>query len=93
MKLHPVKLGLAGGVLWGLAVFVVTLISVVTSSMETAGYGKMFLDVLASIYPGFTISVGGSIIGLIYGFIDVFIGLALFAWLYNAFCGCCHHSE
>ena len=77
MTLHAKNFGLAGGILWGLSMFVITLVAVGT------GYGSTFLNLVANIYPGYSISLLGSVIGLIYGFIDAFIGLYIFAWLYN----------
>ncbi len=47
------------------------------------GYAQSFLQIVASIYPGYSISVVGSIIGFIYGFIDAFVALYIFAWIYN----------
>ncbi len=78
MRLKPVALGLSLGIVWGLALFVTTWLSYLT------GYGKLFLDVLAgSIYPGYTISPAGSALGLVYGFIDLFIAGSLVGWIYN----------
>ena len=77
MTLNAKNLGIAGGIVWGAAVLIVTLVSVGT------GYGVAFLTLLASLYPGYSISVVGAVIGLIYGFIDAFIGLYIFAWIYN----------
>ncbi|MFQ5963999.1 MAG: bacteriophage holin [Candidatus Scalinduaceae bacterium] len=77
MNLNPRNFGLAAGVLWGFSLLLMTLISVGT------GYASEFLEVIASIYPGYSISLLGSIIGLVYGFIDGFIGVFIFAWLYN----------
>jgi len=77
MALNPKNFGLAGGILWGLGMLVLTLISVGT------GYATGFLSAIANLYPGYSISLLGSVIGLIYGFIDAFIGLYIFAWLYN----------
>ncbi len=77
--LHPTKLGLAGGIIWAISMFICTLLAVYT------GYSKEFLMLMSSIYPGYTVSLGGSIVGLIYGFFDAFIGLFLLAWLYNMF--------
>jgi len=79
MKLNVKGLAMAGGVLWGLCVFVITLIAI------NNGYGTEFLGLVASIYPGYEISAAGSVIGLIYGFVDGFIGLYIFGWLYNKF--------
>lgn len=75
--LNPKNLGLAAGILWGVAMFVLTIISMYT------GYAGEWLVLTESFYPGYTISWAGSIIGLIYGFLDGFIGLFIFGWLYN----------
>ncbi len=75
--LDPKKLGVAGGILWGLCMFITTVISIYN------GYAEDFLNTMASIYPGYSISGFGSIVGLIYGFFDAFVGLFLLAWLYN----------
>ncbi|MEK6887641.1 MAG: bacteriophage holin [Candidatus Aenigmatarchaeota archaeon] len=76
-KLNAKNLGLAGGILWGLVIFVLTLISVPT------GYATQYLNVLSSIYIGYSVSLVGSVIGMIHGFICGFVGLYLLAWLYN----------
>ena len=39
--------------------------------------------IIGRVYRGYTISPVGSIIGLIWGFVDGLIGGAIFAWLYN----------
>lgn len=71
------KLGLSGGILWGLCMFFTTILSIYT------GYAEQFLMLISSIYPGYSISWAGSILGLVYGFFDAGIGLYLLAWLYN----------
>ncbi len=71
--------GLACGVLTGAVMLIMTLIASFT------GYGGAFLALMESIYPYYVISIPGAFIGLIYGFIDGFIGGAIFAWLYNKF--------
>ena len=77
MVLNAKNLGLAGGILWGVVLLVMTLISVWT------GYGAGFLNAIAGIYPGYSIEYLGSVVGLVYGFVDGFIGLFVIAWLYN----------
>jgi len=77
MMLQPNKFGAAGGIIWGLCMFLTTIISIYT------GYAKQFLATMSGIYPGYSISGWGSLLGLIYGFLDAFIGLFLLAWLYN----------
>ena len=71
------RFALTGGIVWALCLFVTTLFSIYT------GYAKSFLDVVGSIYPGYSISLLGSIVGLIYGFFDVFVGVYIFAWIYK----------
>jgi hypothetical protein len=78
-KLNPVKLGLAAGVLWGVALFMATWISMYS------GWGMFWLSQWIDVYPGFEISMKGSVIGLIYGFIDGFVTLFIFGALYNLF--------
>ncbi len=77
MKLNAKNFGLAFGILWGVFLFIMTLLSVFT------GYGLDFFKILSSIYPGYKVSYLGSVVGLIYGFLDGFIGFYLFALIYN----------
>lgn len=77
MVLNPKRFGLAAGIMWGLGLSLLTLVSAATS------YAADFLNIIASIYPGYSISVPGSLIGLVYGFFDGFVGCYIFAWLYN----------
>ncbi len=80
MRLKPLALGLSLGIVWGFVLFITTWLSYFT------GYGKLLLDVLAgSIYPGYTISPLGSVIGFIYGFLDLFTMGILAGWIYNRF--------
>lgn len=80
MKLRVRAFGLATGVVAGLFVFILTLVSLWFGRGET-------IDALVVPFPGFSRSVGGAIMGLIWGFVDGFIGGALLAWLYNRFVG------
>ncbi len=77
MKGNLFRAALTGGIVWGLTVFLTTWISLYL------GYGKVFLDWVASIYPGYGISVLGSFIGLIYGFLDMFVGVYIIVWVYR----------
>lgn len=80
MKLHITALALAAGLLWGGAILLVALANLVWPD-----YGRAFLEVTASIYPGYQPGSGlGSVItGTLYGLFDGAIGGAIFAWLYN----------
>ncbi len=78
MQLNASKFGLAGGIFWAAVVFVCTLVATWTGF--TAAWLNAFV---ATLYPGYTVSISGSVIGLIYGFFDGLIGCWLFATLYN----------
>ncbi len=75
MKLDVKGFALAGGILWGASVFVITW-------MKIIGYGST-LDVIKSYYIGYSITPLGSVIGAVYGFFDLGIACTLFALLYN----------
>lgn len=77
MKIEIKRLAMAAGILWGAAIFVVTLISLAN------GYGSEFLNILVNVYPGYSISALGSVIGLVYGFIDAFVWVYLLWWVYS----------
>ncbi len=78
-KLNPSKLGLAAGIFWGLSLFVITWISMYT------GYAMFWLSQWMDLYPGYDLSIVGTFIGLVYGFVDGFVCLFIFGWLYNFF--------
>ncbi len=75
--LNAKSFALAGGILWGVAMFIFTFIFLYCD------YGSMWAALMVDVYPGYDVSIVGSFIGLIYGFFDAFIGLYIFAWLYN----------
>lgn len=77
MVLDAKAFGLAAGILWAIGMFLLTLISIYTS------YAAELLNLIATVYPGYSITLFGSIVGLIYGFIDGFVGCFIFVWLYN----------
>jgi len=80
MRLSVTALALTVGLFWGAAVLIVAL-----ANLIWPGYGGAFLELIASIYPGYDPSSGiGSVItGTLYGLVDGAIGGAIFAWLYN----------
>lgn len=82
MRLKPLALGIGLGTVWGVSLFITTGVSYFT------GYGRLFLEVLAqSIYPGYTISPLGSLLGLFYGFLDGLISGFFIALIYNKVVG------
>lgn len=84
MKLNLKALVLTAGILWALAVFFVGVLNLISS-----GYGVAFLQLIASIYPGYhaTGSVGDLIVGTLYALVDGAICGLVFGWLYNLFVG------
>lgn len=77
MKLDVKAFALAWGIIWGAVMFVMTLIAALT------GYGSVFAGFFTTIYPGYSVTVVGSFIGGVYGFLDMGILCLLFALLYN----------
>lgn len=43
------------------------------------------VEVMRSVYLGYSASFGGAIVGAIWGFVDGFIAGVLTAWVYNKF--------
>lgn len=77
MKSKTQRAAVTGGLLWAILLFLTTLAGVYFN------YATNFLNVIVSIYPGYSISLTGSIVGLVYGFLDVFIGVYIFSWVYH----------
>jgi hypothetical protein len=84
MKLKVTAFALAAGILWGGAVLVVAL-----ANLAWPPYGRAFLDLTASLYPGYHpgTGAGSALVGALYGLVDGTIGAAAFAWLYNILVG------
>lgn len=73
------RLGLAGGVVGALLVFLLTLMSLYT------GFGTMSLTMISDLYLGYTITWSGALLGGIYGFIQTYVYFYLLAVFYNYF--------
>ena len=84
MRLHVTALALTAGLFCGAAILIVA-----SATLIWPGYGRAFLDLAASVYPGYHPSTGpGSVItGALYALVDGAIGGAVFGWLYNALAG------
>lgn len=82
MKLNIKAFALTCGLVWGGAILLTGI-----GGLMWTGYGQAFLDLVASVYPGYqgTATFGQVIIGTLYGLVDGGIGGAIFAWLYNLF--------
>lgn len=83
MKLDLKAFSLAGGLFWGLGIFILTWWLLLTRS--TQGRGPIYGELVGRIYPGYRVSPKGSVIGLVWGFIDGLAAAALFGLLYNHF--------
>lgn len=82
MKLNVKAFALAAGLWWGIGLFLITwwIIAFDGATGEITFLGRL--------YRGYAITPVGSLIGLVWAFFDGLIGGAIFAWLYNLFCGC-----
>lgn len=80
MKLNIAALALTAGLFWGAALFIVAL-----ANLASPGYGAAFLELSASLYPGYRpgSGVGSVIVGSLYALVDGAIAGAIFGWLYN----------
>ncbi len=81
MKLNVKAFALACGLVFGFGLFFLTwwIIAFEGSTGEATFVGR--------VYRGYTISPGGSVIGLCWAFFDWLAGGAIFAWIYNAIAG------
>ncbi len=77
-KLDTKAVSLALGVMWSLGVLVMSI-----TALTTGSYLHNIVDFLSTVYLGFSLSFGGILTGMIWGFFDAAIGGFLFAWLYN----------
>lgn len=84
MRLNVIALGITAGLVWGGAILIVAV-----AHMIWPPYGSAFLDLAASIYPGYQYGTGvGSVItGTLYGLVDGAVTGAIFGWLYNQIAG------
>lgn len=84
MKLSIRAFMLTFAILWAAAVFIIGIANLISS-----GYGTMFLQLMASIYPGYDANstIGSVIVGTLYALLDGAISGLVFAWLYNLFAG------
>ena len=80
MRFNITALSLTVGLFWGAAILLVASANLIWPS-----YGQAFLQLAASIYPGYHPgnSIGPVITGTLYGFVDGAIAGALFGWFYN----------
>ena len=67
IRFNIAALALAAGLFWGAAILIVS-----AANLLWPGYGRLFLDLAGSIYPGYRPGGGPSsvIVGTFYGLVD-----------------------
>ncbi len=82
MRMDLKALSLTVANVWGGSILLIGLANLVWTT-----YGVAFLEVAASIYPGYRgpSSFGQVIVGSLYGLVDGFIGGLIIGWIYNLF--------
>lgn len=76
-KLAVATFGLAFGIIWALGAFLLGMMAALS------GWGIAIVEVLSTLYIGYSPTFVGSIAGAVWGFADGFVFAALVAWLYN----------
>ena len=84
MRLNITAFSLTTAILWAGAVLLVGL-----GNMIWPGYGRAFLELVASVYPGYDVTgtFGEAAVGAFYALVDGFVAGLIFAWLYNLLAG------
>jgi hypothetical protein len=77
-KLNAVKFGVAAGIMGAIFILVMSL-------MAVANQGLLWVALIMNAYGGlgYNITFFGTILGMIYSFIDCFIVAWIFALIYN----------
>jgi len=85
MKLSVKSLAFTAALMWGILAMLLTGLA----NLIWPSYGREFLQVMASVYPGYhaTPSLGQVVIGTLYGLVDGAVCGAVLGWLYNVFLG------
>jgi hypothetical protein len=77
LNLDALRFGLAGGIVSGFLIFVMTIIC------QIWGTGQQVLTLWIDLFPGYEISMVGSLIGACYGLGIGFFKLYFLAFVYN----------
>ena len=86
MRINVIALSITTGVFWGCSIIITGL-----ANMIWPPYGQAFLELAASLYPGYHAepAIGQVITGTLYAFVDGAIAGYLFGWIYNMVIKCC----
>ena len=84
MKFDLKALTITAAIVWAATVLIVAVAHTIWP-----GYGKTFLNLLASVYPGFAAigTIGDAMVGSGYAFVDAAVVAFVFGWLYNLIAG------
>ncbi len=77
MRLHVLAFALAAGIMWAVQFILVTAYHLVF------GRADAWVQVLADLYPGYSPTITGMLIGAALGFVDAVAFCAIVVWLYN----------
>ena len=81
MKLHASKFGIAFGIVYAMVFFLYGLLAALF------GWGGAMAEMIGSFYVGFGATLGGALIGALWGFGVGFVFFALAASIYNRLVG------
>ncbi len=86
MRFNVIAFSITTGLFWGVSILITGL-----ANLMWPLYGQAFLELAASIYPGYHAgpTIGQVITGTIYGIVDGAIAGFLFGWIYNLVLKCC----
>ena len=80
VQLCACRMGVAAGIVWGLMMFLLGLITLMTES-----YCHDTVTAIGKVYVGYGPgSFGGALLGVIWGFVDGFICVTVIVLIYNA---------
>lgn len=79
MVLKPSALGFSMGILVSFCLLIMSLVNSQTGVWSEA------IRLTGDVYIGYSVSIKGTLIGMVYGFLDGFVGGYLLAWMYNKF--------
>ena len=80
MRINVIALSATAALFWGAVVLIVA-----SANLIWPTYGRAFLELAASMYPGYHPgpAIGSIITGTLYGLVDGAIAGAIFGWIYN----------